>query len=111
MPTLRTVLSIPVSVALPPARAASRRSHRRTADTDAVADPRLTPALPAAGFCPRTWRTTGVRAEIPKSATRSSERRPGAYSGTMSGAPSLAASAVWSSGWSWDSRSASTRFS
>lgn len=32
-------------------------------------------------------------------------------SGTMSGAPSLAASAVRSSGWSWDSRSASTRFS
>jgi hypothetical protein len=33
------------------------------------------------------------------------------YSGTMSGAPSRAASAVRSSGWRWDSRSASTRFS
>lgn len=32
-------------------------------------------------------------------------------SGTMSGAPSRAASAVRSSGWRWDSRSASTRFS
>lgn len=36
---------------------------------------------------------------------------PGDYSGTMSGAPSLAASAVRSSGWRCDSRSASTRFS
>lgn len=35
----------------------------------------------------------------------------GPYSGTMSGAPSRAASAVRSSGWRWDSRSASTRFS
>lgn len=33
------------------------------------------------------------------------------HSGTMSGAPSRAASAVWSSGWRCDSRSASTRFS
>ena len=30
--------------------------------------------------------------------------------GTMSGAPSRAASAVWSSGFRWVSRSASTRF-
>ncbi|MEV5443852.1 serine hydrolase [Streptomyces sp. NPDC052644] len=45
--------------------------------------------------------------------TRASGQRPCAapYSGTMSGAPSLAASAVWSSGWRCDSRSASTRFS
>lgn len=33
------------------------------------------------------------------------------YNGTMSGAPSRAASAVRSSGWRCDSRSASTRFS
>lgn len=39
------------------------------------------------------------------------EDGPGAYSGTMSGAPSRAASAVRSSGWRCDSRSASTRFS
>ncbi|TSB26720.1 serine hydrolase domain-containing protein, partial [Streptomyces benahoarensis] len=36
---------------------------------------------------------------------------PAAYRGTMSGAPSRAASAVRSSGWRCDSRSASTRFS
>ncbi|GGZ88433.1 hypothetical protein GCM10010329_05700 [Streptomyces spiroverticillatus] len=35
---------------------------------------------------------------------------PTPYSGTMSGAPSRAASAVRSSGWRCDSRSASTRF-
>lgn len=35
----------------------------------------------------------------------------GRYNGTMSGAPSRAASAVRSSGWRCDSRSASTRFS
>ncbi|GGY71278.1 hypothetical protein GCM10010385_21190 [Streptomyces geysiriensis] len=38
-------------------------------------------------------------------------RLRGLYLGTMSGAPSRAASAVRSSGWRCDSRSASTRFS
>ncbi|GAA2414713.1 hypothetical protein GCM10010378_68240 [Streptomyces viridochromogenes] len=37
-------------------------------------------------------------------------RFPLPYRGTMSGAPRRAASAVRSSGWRWDSRSASTRF-
>ena len=66
------------------------------------------PAPPLAEFALAPGTTAGIPAEIPARVTR-----PGGsgYSGTMSGAPSRAASAVRSSGWSWDSRSASTRFS
>ena len=47
----------------------------------------------------------------PPGAPHGRSRARASYSGTMSGAPSRAASAVRSSSCRWDSRSASTRFS
>ncbi|WP_028963901.1 serine hydrolase domain-containing protein [Streptomyces thermolilacinus] len=100
-------------------RTAATRDGRHVltfrANTDTLSPgPPLERALLEAEFCPPAGTAeapeVSAAAEAPATAAAGRGAAP-PYSGTMSGAPSLAASAVWSSGWRWDSRSASTRFS
>src|SRR3954447_10885106 len=112
MPPLRTLLSIPavtrgavaltlyqairIALALPPAHRG--RFH---VNTDAIADPGLEPR-PARG---RVLPSQSVERADPERRSRfpTPVRVISAYNGTMSGAPSRAASAVRSSGWRCDS--------
>ncbi|MFG2139416.1 serine hydrolase domain-containing protein [Streptomyces sp. NPDC048650] len=84
-------------------------------NTDALAEPADGAALLAAEFCPGRAARGGARPVPPVTrgggTARCGQCPATGYSGTMSGAPSRAASAVRSSGCRCDSRSASTRFS
>ncbi len=111
-----TTAACPAAVYAPQPISTAAMSPTFRANTERSAVPVSNPPCPqpssAPAPAPAPGRTDGTRTEIQDHRTRSSDvPETAGQRGTMSGAPSRAASAVRSSGCRWDSRSASTRFS